>query len=381
MHIGLITTLNTNIGDDLIREGIRLVLQDVFPGHDLRFSLVNKHYPLTVYPRWHPMRLAEWVRYLPRGRTRLTPLVKRFEQLAAKLGHSYFDRCNLVVQCGAPVLWPGCHGAEWVEPLWYRVIGRLSQRIPVVNLAAGSAYPWEHMPDAITEPLDASYLRKILDFCRLTTVRDTLAQQLCLSLGEQVPLLPCTAFLAPLHYRTFNPRDDGVVFINYMKGGGHFEWGQGINVKRWKQTIIQVIKRLKTRHKVVFLCHSADECQLAQDIDATVPRLWPKNPQQYFEYAAFAKGAICNRMHASVALAGLGIPSIAVGTDSRLLMVRELGIPALYVKDTTPGLLEEKLEGILSQQRQEQERLLTLQSVTRQRYDDLVAWAIAEHQL
>jgi hypothetical protein len=53
------------------------------------------------------------------------------------------------VQCGAPVLWPNCNKCEWAEPLWYSVIGRLHKKTPVLNLAAGSCYPWEKQPEKI----------------------------------------------------------------------------------------------------------------------------------------------------------------------------------------------------------------------------------------
>ena len=190
IRIGLITTLNTNIGDDLIREGICLILKDIFKNHKLEFIAINKHLPMSVYPKLHPIR---WTQILPRGRIQAGRFVGG---LLYRFGHSYFDNCDLIVQCGGPVLWPGCHRAEWAEILWHQVIGRLYGRIPVLNLAAGSCYPWERQPIAITDPDDAKYLRAILSYCQLTTVRDILAQQLLSSLGAQVPLIPCSAFLA-----------------------------------------------------------------------------------------------------------------------------------------------------------------------------------------
>lgn len=54
MKIGLISTINTNIGDDFIRQGICLLLKKVFKNHEIEFININKHTPLTVYPKWHP---------------------------------------------------------------------------------------------------------------------------------------------------------------------------------------------------------------------------------------------------------------------------------------------------------------------------------------
>jgi len=372
MHIGLITTLNTNIGDDLIREGICLVLREVFKGQEIEFVPVNKHQPLTVYPDWHPIQFAKITRYLPRGRSLAGRLI---ELLASVLRLSRFDTCDLVVQCGAPVLWPGCHRCEWVEPLWHHVVGRLSQRIPVLNLAAGSCYPWERQPTQITDPKDAQYLQAILDYCRLTTVRDSLAQYLCASLGTQTPLIPCSAFLSAGDH-VGSMQDNGVVLINYMSGGGHYEWNQGIDPSAWRETVNTLIGRLQTRHRLAFLCHNEAEYDLARGLDPTLSRLWPKTRQEYFALVSGAKVALCNRMHASIGLASLGIPSIAVGTDTRLLMVDAIGLPCLYVKEASVDQLEAWIEYLLAHRWQEQERLFALQSEIRNEYIKIVANAI-----
>lgn len=371
MRIGLITTLNTNLGDDLIRRGICLVLREIYRGHEIEFVPVNKHQPLTVYPAWHPIHLVNLTRYLPRGRYRLGRFIDRF---ALKLGRSRFDTCNLIVQCGAPVLWPGCHRCEWAEPLWHQVVGRLSQRIPVLNLAAGSCYPWERQPTRLTDPNDVEYLQAILGYCRLTTARDSLAQHLCASLGTQTPLIPCSAFLAA--GEMVGGQDDGMVLINYMRGGGHYDWNQGVDPLVWRDTVKNLIERLKTRHKVAFLCHNETEYHLAHDLDPTLPRLWPKTPQEYFALVSEAKVALCNRMHASVGLAGLGIPSIAVGTDTRLLMVDAIGLPCLYVKEASVEKLEDEIEKLLARRHKERERLLASRSETWKRYVETVAEAL-----
>ena len=138
MRVGLLTTLNTNIGDDFIREGICLVLREVFRGHEVEFVPVNKHQPSTVYTGWHLIHLRRITRYLPRWRYRVTGLVERTVK-RPKL--SRFDSCDLIVQCGTPVLWQHCHLCEWADLIWHQVIGRLSQSIPVLNLEVDCVDP------------------------------------------------------------------------------------------------------------------------------------------------------------------------------------------------------------------------------------------------
>ncbi len=372
MRIGLVTTIDTNIGDTLIRDGICRVLRSIFSPRNIEFVPVNKHNPLTVYPEWHPVQAARLARFLPRGKTLAGTTIER---LAAGLNMSRFDTCDMIVQCGTPVFWPGCHGCEWAVPIWHHVIGRLSKRIPVLNLAAGSCYPWERQPTSITDPEDATYIRAITAYCRVTTVRDRLAFALLRSMEIESTFIPCAASLAtnPPHAGTAaaGSRDD-MVLVNYMYGGGHYDCEQGIEADAWADTVRNLLRRLKRRHKLGFLCHDGREFDLAKGLDPSLPRLWPRTTNQYSEIASGSKLAICNRMHASVALAGIGVPSIAVCTDTRLLMVEAFGLPGIYVKDATPGMLEGLAEDLLERRADEAERLAVLRRRTWDTYANLI---------
>ena len=129
-----------------------------------------------------------------------------------------------------------------------------------------------------------------------------------------------------------------------------------------------LINRLKRHYKLVFLCHNRVEYRLASELDSTLQRLWPKTVHEYFNIIPKAKAALCNRLHAFVALAGLGIPSVAVGTDTRLLMVQALGLPHVYVKEANASDLEDMLNNQIKHCHREKERLLTLRTETWNRY-------------
>ncbi|MCI5128753.1 MAG: hypothetical protein D3907_09710, partial [Candidatus Electrothrix sp. AUS3] len=183
IKIGLITTLGTNIGDDFIRLGIQRIIRSLWPDQHLRWVCINKHQPQTIWPYWHPVRhIPEWA--------------PNYHKVALKLPAHRFVGSDLIVQCGAPVLWKNCHQCEWNIPLWDEVIGTIHREVPVLNLAAGSAFDMTTQPTRIDIPDDRDFLTKILDFCRLTTARDPLARILCGELGSETPLIPCTAGLA-----------------------------------------------------------------------------------------------------------------------------------------------------------------------------------------
>lgn len=369
MRIGLISTLNTNIGDDFIREGLCLVIDDIFRGKPIDFICINKHKPFTVYPNLHPVRLLHQLKTLmPRGK-RIAGFCMRPLSL---IGMSNFDKCDLIIQAGTPVAWPNCSRCEWAEPLWYQVVGRLSRKgIPVLNLGAGSGYAWEKQPEKVDNNKDRFYLKTILSYCRVTTTRDRLSQRLFENLGHSCPLIPCPALLAGRPYRDKPDRKEFFV-INYMEKGGHYDCGQDIRPYLWERTIQKLIGTMRKQYKILFLCHNRHEYNLAAKLDPTIPRFLPRNSQEYFSVLSRAKFGLCNRLHATIALAGIGVPSLAVGTDTRLLMVETVGLPYAYVKEAKLEKLKEELEGLSRNQRKERQRLYALSDWTQDRYREII---------
>jgi hypothetical protein len=371
MRIGLITTLDHNIGDDFIRIGLLKVIEKVLAGQQIEYVPIHKHRPYTVYPNWHPVRVAELTQLLPRGKTRAANLIG---SVLATPSLSKFANCAAVVQCGAPVLWPGCHDNEWTQPLWHQVVGSLHKRVRVFNLAAGSCYPWERQPATVEDRDDAKYLAAIHGYCRLTTVRDRLSRELFDSIGCPVPHLPCSALLAAGEPKN-GLNADGPILINYMPGGTPNDCGQGVDASVWRETMQTLVARLKQRHKLAFICHNEAEWRAATEIAGGLPCYLPKSVSEYFEMASGAKAGIVNRMHAAVGMAGLGIPSVAIGADTRLLMVEHIGLPFYYLKDATTASLEEKLEGLLAKRADERDRLLTLRQETMRNYVEAISHA------
>lgn len=377
MRIGLITTLNHNIGDDFIRTGICHVLRNIFVGEEIEFVSINKHKPHTVYPAWHPVQTVRLAKFLPRGNRFAVDFI---QWLLATSTPSRFEDCDAIVQCGAPVLWPGCHKCEWAVPLWHRVVRRLAERIPVLNIAAGSCYPWQRQPATIDDPADAAFLRAIHGYCRLTTVRDPLSHKLFDSLGCETPEIPCSALLASGTQQA-DRSGESEILINYMPGGGHYAFGQQIDPDTWRNTMKAVIERLRARHKVAFLCHSESEAKEAAALVTDIPRYLPQSIPEYFRIASRAKAGIFNRMHASVGLGGMGIPSVAICTDTRLLMVKNVGLPCYYVEDTSAAQLEDDVETLLSRSDQERDRLLELREQTNRRYTEKMSEALGRSSI
>lgn len=373
MRIGFVTTLGTNIGDDLVREGIELALTHALRGPWIEAITVNKHKPLTVYPRWHPIQLAGIAGLLPRGAGRA---YRSIEALFSQFGNSRFDACELIVQCGTPVAWYNCSTCEWAAPLWQHVIGRLSRKgVPVFNLGAGSCYSWEHRLNCELSESDAKYLRSILSCCTLTTCRDSLLRDIFLKLGHSCRLLPCPAFFAAKKFCGRKVERD-LIIINYMEGAGHYDMGQQIDGSLWRTTMSEVVDKLSARNRLVFLCHNERECELALALAPGIPRVMPRSAEEYFAIARRAKVALCNRLHAAVAMAGAGIASVSVGTDTRLLMLETLGLPHWYVKETQSEALLTELDRLTREQKSENARLICLRESAWEQYLTLIRRAL-----
>ena len=129
-------------------------------------------------------------------------------------------------------------------------------------------------------------------------------------------------------------------------------------------------------YNILFLCHDENEYQLAFELNPTIPRFQPKNFREYFSVVSRAKVGLCNRLHTSIALAGIGIPSVAVGTDTRLLMVAAVNLPYFYVKKVTVEKIEKAVENLLANHEKERERLLTLREKTWNHYVEIVEKAL-----
>lgn len=363
MKIGLITTLDTNIGDDFIRLGIQRVLRTVFPGSEPGWVMLNKHRPKMVWPLWHPCR------HMPLWAPRLRRAFRH-------AGGSRFHGCDAIVQCGAPVIWNGCARCEWNLPVWQDVVRDLHERIPVVNLAIGSAYSLSAIPERIRSEADRAFIRSILGYCRLTTARDALAQKLVAELGGDIPLVPCSAGLA------FDvpdaPADGDLVLVNYMFKAGHYDFTNDIDGAQWEHVAATVLAHVARRFNVVFICHNQKEMDLAAQRFPQYKSVLPASVADYEQLARTGCLGLFNRLHAAVACAGMGIPSVAVGNDTRTMMVEEYGVPVFDVRRCSAEDLIEAFEGLVQRRQEERERLLALRKSVSEQYAALVQQAMAQ---
>jgi polysaccharide pyruvyl transferase WcaK-like protein len=369
MKIGLLSTIDTNIGDDFIRCGITNVIEGLCGEGAVNYVVINKHEPESIRTKWQHR--------LKRSLDRL-PKISRSQVLARRhfprFSWSRFDPCDLLIQCGTPVLWNGCRYSEWAEPIWRDVLQSLSRLgKPVLNIGGGTCYAWEQIPETLEGDEDEAFARLMLQTCRLSTARDQLAKKLFGTLGHNIEVICCPAILAGQGHVTPTASTRKVLF-NYMEGGGHFDFDQAIDKLQWEKTMRDVVRSLHVEGwQPTFLAHDMKEYELAR-------RIWPEfhcerptTLRAYFEFIRDAAFGVFNRMHASIAAAGLGIPSVAIGTDTRNMMVAEAGLPVFYVKEATTHIITNTTQRIAVALESHNRRLLRLREETHQQYRSLLA--------
>jgi hypothetical protein len=351
MNITLISTKATNIGDDLIRRGVQRLLVDALPGADINWTVVNKHQPWTVYLKSALASTA--IERLPRGKRRLTGALGRVSRVSG--APTAFSDADLIVQCGTPVMWHGSGTSEWQEPIWNEALGRPG-RAPVMNLSGGSCYPWTAPRPIALDPADKAGIAMMLRRSDMFTARDNIAKEICESLGAACAVFSCAA----VHSGGGVPaaEAEGPLLLNVMPRGGHFDWNQRLDPSRWLSAVDQLIAERSGKDTFLFLCHSRDELDLARGRWPAHEAVLPESTDEYLAVARRGRVAVVNRMHAAVVLAGLGVPALGIGTDTRLMMVEQTGQEIAYLGDADGPRLIESVERLDAEQSTRRQSLL-----------------------
>lgn len=368
MRIGLITTIGQNIGDDFIKLGLMRAVGEALQSDKVEFVTLDKTLPFLALPPGH---IGRWIERLPKGRK---PLHKAAHQLFSYKGGTIFDDCDAVIQCGAPILWKNFSQDSWPSIIWEGILPAYKRlERPIINAAGGSCYPWRERDDVTPSPGDVALVRRMADVATTTTVRDDLCESIFRQCGKTVERIQCSALLSsPGPYANSEAERD-TVLVNYMPGGGHFDFGQKIDPVSWEKTVRSLVERLSSRHRVAFVCHNARERDAALALNLPADVVLPEDYDAYFALAKRAKAGVFNRMHAAVSLAGMGVPSVAIGNDTRLLMVAQCGLQTIFTSDATVDGLEQIVEDLISRRAEEEERLAALRTTVQRRYTAVMA--------
>lgn len=378
-HVGIHGHWTGNIGHAIMAVGVTEILHEALPSDGYTIRHIEEHAPFDLHPDWSPTRLLNRLGGSDGLRIKSFlnhPRVRRW--MWRHVAHDLAS-LDLVLGCGGPVVSPAAlePGRGGQVPLIRQYVsgGLEYQGVPVIALSLGSAYPWEDRPDSFGPDAEA-FFEQVLDSATQFTARDPLARDLLGGLGADVPLVPDTGFVAGagLEPTREEPPDleDGYLVVNYQRQGANTDWGQDVDTEAWRRTLRGTVEELARSHEVRFLCHDDGEVELARSLDLSHPIHRPTGMDEYAEVLEGAVGGITNRLHASIPLAGVGVPPVYVGTDTRMLTTAELGIPTYYVEGTTVEDLVDAVEDQLDRRHKEFQRLHRLRDEALETYASLV---------
>jgi hypothetical protein len=342
MKILQVSTLQHNPGDDFIRFGQQHLLRRL--GLDANFVVVHKHDPRTLFSG-----------YTRRDRTphRLVAPVLYRLHAAVTRAPNMLDTADLVAFAGTPFIWrqntrllrSTSANAEWVAPIWRRLMRELLH-IPVINLAAGSSLNVDQRDDDVAaDPKVATFLRDAVTRSAVTTARDQRTALILASLGHEVPVLACTSLWAADGAEVESEAPEYVA-VNVMRRGVHSSRGKSTDERGWKDVITRVVGWLSERHRVRLICHSPDELDVAHT-------WFPQHDAFYSRDAVEVLGAygrafytVSNRVHGAGGAASFGRPALGIGGDSRIELLREFGLPTLDVATATADSIISECERI-----------------------------------
>lgn len=337
INVAIITTVDHNVGDDFVREGLKYLLKEKLNGKKIRFFNIHKHSPITSRLGFEKFRTLKYS--------------KRIDKLIPKSwSKDRVRNADILVQSGAPVYWcheeSHCYKNEWFSPLIEERFLKNKESI-LINLAAGTCQTYHSKGTEFCNKCN-DYIQKFYNDSKITTLRDTLAKVVLNRIGLDAPVIPCSSIFAIDEHKLKNEGEEYVV-LNYMKGGAHYTFEQNIDFKKWEEEFKKFYFAIKDKENVIISCHNKKEVNEALELDPNATIFYEKNDYlTYMKFYSKAKFGIMNRIHGAFLMASFGKPSIVIGNDSRARMLNEIGLDSFFVNDMDVEKLLEQYEYLKS---------------------------------
>lgn len=375
LNVLLISTLARNPGDEIIRLGQEYILRQILP--DARFKIVNKHDPRTLFEGFAQHEVAP--------HRLLSPLTYRlYAATNGRTRNNNLEEADLVVFAGGPFIWRNQNhffrassaNAEWVPATWMRLFRELRDK-PVLNLAAGTSVDSdEEQEQLLSDKKVAGFVKRAIERTALTTARDKQTWQIAQALGLDVPLIPCTAILAALGAGIAAQTPEYVV-VNVIRGAAPSRRGDGPNPEKWKTAIQAAVADIEKRHKILFVSHTQEDDQTAAEWFPNHPRIFSMDPRKLLSVYSKALYGVCNRVHAGAAIAGFARPVIVVGGDSRIDLIRQMGLQVVDHRELDAATLLQMVANLEENYESYTKHLHDVMTTTERRYLDAVSAVLA----
>jgi hypothetical protein len=281
MKLCLFTSLNTNVGDDFIREGILNLFKNA--GIKFKYTTINKHDPKSLFD---------------------------FD------GKNKINHSDFTILCGTPVFWSingsTSYNCDWIN--WFYKDHIFSGNHKLIILAAGSCNNLdcniEYLCNNDFELKD--FTKKISSKASFISTRDFLCRDLLNNYGISNKLLFCTALNCIEEIKP-SSLDAKYISVNFMENFGHFS-----NFQMFTRKFREILNEIRNHGPIKFICHDQKEFDFAlQNKQGSDIVFYSKNYKDYFNIFEDVLLHISCRVHGSILASSAVVPNINIITDSR----------------------------------------------------------------
>jgi polysaccharide pyruvyl transferase WcaK-like protein len=349
-RIALLAHTLGNIGHTFMSDGFTNILKRYFleNGYVYKIDLFQQHIPTSVY---FPVFSGK-ISYPIIGPGKMKQVKKIIfsksilSSCLTKITSQRISKYDLAISIGGPNLVKGCSSSFDMKLMLHDMLRVFYENnIPVLNISNGACFPWESS-DRILNEEDVEFWNKVIKYSDVVTVRDIVAQEILEKQCKYVAkVVPCPAICLNDVMKNDLEKEKMVV-VNYQERGANSDWGQNVDKNLYRNVLVSVLNSFKKNYKIIFICHNKYEYNLAMNLKIDGAVYLPSSVSEYLSIISKAEFAIANRLHAGIALASSFIPTLVIGTDTRLYTAKEIGLPIVFVKELTDS---EKFKQILSE--------------------------------
>ena len=164
-----------------------------------------------------------------------------------------------------------------------------------------------------------------------------------------------------------------------MPVGGHYDLRNNFDRERWNKECREMCRKLRGLGRIVFIAHDKGEQEFMQTLAEPAERValgggW----REYLDFYAGCAVVVANRVHGSICAAGLGVPAMIIGNDTRARIGEYVGLHVTASAAMIADAISERVSTMLRQRGADQERLLAHREGTLKRYASLVSKALAD---
>ena len=107
-----------------------------------------------------------------------------------------------------------------------------------------------------------------------------------------------------------------------------------------------------------------EEIEISEKLYPEIKSFFPKDLKEYTNVIKNARAALVSRIHAGIALAGIGVPSVVTGTDTRIYTIKQFELPTFSSLEVDSSELIDALKKIIKNGEEEHSKLIDIREMT-----------------